>query len=79
VKVRSQVSGVRKVKIRVQAPPQRGSAPAGGPDFNYPQRGFSLPAFNYLRSTGVLEWWSNGKNLFFIALRKQIPGKNLKV
>jgi len=36
------------VKIRVQAPPQRGSAPAGGPGFDYPQRGFSLPAFNYL-------------------------------
>jgi len=54
-----------KIKIRVQAPPQRGSAPAGGPGFDYPQRGFSLPAFNNLRSTGVLEWWSNGRNLFF--------------
>ena len=27
-------------------------------------KGFSLPAFNYLRTTGVLEWWSNGKTFF---------------
>jgi len=63
-----------EIKIRVQAPLQRGSAPEGGPGFDYPQRGFSLPAFNDLRSGGVME-----EIPFFIALRERIPKENLKV
>jgi len=36
----------------------------------------------HLTIYGVLEYWSGGvmkETFFFIALRKQIPGKNLKV
>ena len=33
----------------------------------------------HLTIYGVLEYWSNGRNFFFITLRKYIPGKNLKV
>jgi hypothetical protein len=46
-----------------------------GPGFGYPQRGFSLQAFKDLRSTGVLEWWSNGRNPFFHRSQKTDPWK----
>ena len=36
-------------------------------------RGFSLTAFNDLRSSGVLEWWSNGRILFFHRSQKTDP------
>ena len=58
-----------QVKIRVQAPPQRGSAPAVGPGFDYIIPRGDLVC-RHLTICGVLEYWSGGvmEETFFVGV-----------
>ena len=51
-----------------------------GPGFDGPHRGFSLPAFNYLLSIGVLECCSNRRIIFFQRSQNTVsPGMIMKI